>query len=295
MPLGALFLVAGCSAVGWELQNYAFYGETPRADGRRLKPINVVERIERIEGLDTALVREGEFQVDTMRIKGERLWVATRRSADSLGRPLLDSVWLDRYDLHTLRSWTMDGTGRQTRLKFDRRVVKAEIVDPAGRVRKHSLMHSAAPYGRVGIEVVLGALRWQREAKGALPVVSPDGREMSWLEYEVVDQTSEPRQVAGGMVFSNVWVVQVRLDGVQWRYWIDEVEHAVVRRSLPRPDGSRLVVARGRPVPKLALFAVEPLPTRMPAREARNPAEGRLIRAVPPRGDSPPAAEGGRP
>lgn len=295
-PLGALLLIAGCSAVGWELQNYAFYGEVPHADGRRVRPINVVERVERINGLDTTLVHEGEFQVDTMRLKGERLWVVTRRSTDSLGRPVLDSAWLDRYDLRTIRSWTMDASGREMRLSFDRRVVKAEITDSTGRVRRHSLMHPAAPYGRVGIELVLGTLRWQREAKGALPVVSADGRTMSWLEYEVVDQASEPRAVAGGMVFSTVWVVKVQLDGVETRYWVDDVEHAVVRRALPRPDGSRLVFARGRPVPKLALFDVEPLPgAAAPSRDSRASAEGRLIRPVRPRTDPPPAGERGGP
>lgn len=252
-------LASGCTAVGWELQNYAFYGATPAPDGRRLTPSNVLEQMIQIDGTDSTVVREGEFQVDTVRQGGERIWVATRRMTDSLKRPVLDSVWLDRYELRTLSSFHQDGEGRQYRQSFNRRVVKTEIREPNGKVRRRQVMHQAAPYSRIGIELVVGALKWQRTAKGALPVVSLDGQTMTWLDFEVIGQTTEPRRVPGGVSFEPIWVVRVKLDGEEARWWVDDVAHRVLRRSSPRPDGSQMLVALGRPIPRLALFDVAPL------------------------------------
>lgn len=252
-------LLSGCSAVGWELQNYAFYGSVPTADGRRLKPLKAEERTLRLEGADSTLIGEAEFTVDTVRDKGERYWVATKVSSDSLKRPVIDSVWLERYELRTVRSFHQDGTGRQVRQSFDRRVVKTETRDPSGRVKKQSLMHSAAPYSRTAIELVLAALRWGPGIKGALPVVSPDGREMAWLEYQVVGQTSEARSVVGGLTYGNVWIVKTKLDGKEGRIWIDDAGHSVLRRSETGADGSRLVMAMGNPIPRVSLFTVEPV------------------------------------
>lgn len=279
----ATLLASGCTAVGWELQNYAFYGSTPTPDGRRLTPSNVVERVVRVAGSDSLLVSDGEFQIDTVREAGERVWVATRRATDSLKRPVIDSVWFDRYELHTLRAFHQAGDGRQYRQAFNRRVVKTELREPSGKVKRGQVMHEASPYSRIGIELVIGALRWQRNSKGALPVVSLDGREMRWLEFEVVGQTNEPRRTANGLVFQPVWVVLVKLDGQQSRWWIDDEDHTVTKRSSPQPDGSQLVVSLGRSVPKLAVFDVMPLPREtapaLGTARATAPAsaEGRLL------------------
>ncbi|MEO8478887.1 MAG: hypothetical protein ABI542_04580 [Gemmatimonadota bacterium] len=258
--LGATLLLTSCSAVGWELQNYAFYGSVPTADGRRLKPLKASEVTLRLAGTDSTVVSEAAFELDTVRFKGERYWVATRVVTDSLKRPVIDSVWLERYELRTVRSFHQDGSGTQVRQSFDRRVVKTETRDPAGRVARRSLMHAAAPYSRTAIDLVLGALRWGPGVKGALPVVSRDGRDMAWLEYQVVGQTSEAKPAIGGLTFGNVWIVKTRLDGKEGRMWIDDVEHAVIRHSETRPDGSRIVIAMGAAVPTVSLFAVEPLP-----------------------------------
>ncbi|HET9066372.1 MAG TPA: hypothetical protein VFN22_11185 [Gemmatimonadales bacterium] len=231
----------------------------PTADGRRLKPLKASEKTLRLEGTDSVLVAEAEFEIDTVRVKGERYWVATKVVTDSAHRQVIDSIWLERYELRSVRSFHQAADGSQIRQVFDRRVVKTETRDPDGRVKKQSLMHTAVPYSRTGVDLVLGALRWGPGVKGALPVVSRDGRDLAWLEYEVVGQTSEAKPAIGGLTFGNVWIVKTRLDGREGRIWIDDVDHTVIRRSEVRPDGSRLVMAMGAAVPRVSLFAVEPL------------------------------------
>lgn len=259
VSLGTTLLITSCSAVGWELQNYAFYGGVPTADGRRLTPVRASEKTIRIQGLDSTLVAEAEFELDTVRIKGERYWVATTVVTDSSAHSVIDSVWLERYELRTVRTFHQDSAGNQIRQSFDRRVVKTESRDTAGRVRKRSLMHTAEPYSRTGIDLVLSALRWGPGTKGALPVVSRDGRDLAWLEYEVVGQTSEAKPAMGGLTFGNVWIVKTRLDGKETRIWVDDVDHSVIRRSEVRPDGSRVLVSIGAAIPRVSLFAVEPI------------------------------------
>lgn len=275
--LGATLALTSCSAVGWELQNYAFYGSVPTADGRRLKPLKASEMTLRLDGIDSTLVSEADFELDTVRVKGERYWVATKVVTDSVKRPVIDSVWLERYELRTVRSFHQNADGSQVRQAFDRRVVKTETRDLAGRVVRRSLMHPAAPYSRTGIDLVLGALRWGPGVKGALPVVSRDGRDMAWLEYEVVGQTSEAKPAIGGLTFGNVWIVKTRLDGKEARMWIDDVDHAVIRRSETRPDGTRLVIAMGAAVPKVSLFAVEPIQRDRAPSLGEAPLGGRVL------------------
>lgn len=288
--LGATLLLTSCSAVGWELQNYSFYGSVPTADGRRLKPLKASEKTLRLDGTDSTLVAEADFEVDTVRVKGERYWVATKVVTDSAQRQVIDSVWLERYELRTVRSFHQAADGSQIRQAFDRRVVKTEMRDPEGRLRKRSLMHAAAPYSRTGLDLVLGALRWGPGVKGALPVVSRDGRDMAWLEYEVVGQTSEARPAIGGLTFSNVWIVKTRLDGREGRMWIDDVDHTVIRRSEVRPDGSRLVMAMGAAVPRVALFAVEPIERDRAPTLGGAPLGGRVLGGGKTLGTSTPSA-----
>lgn len=272
------------------MQNYSFYGSVPTADGRRLKPLKASERTLRLDGTDSTLVAEAEFEVDTVRVKGERYWVVTKVATDSLKRQVIDSVWLERYELRTVRSFHQDAKGNQVRQDFDRRVVKTEVRDSAGRVKRRSLMHEAAPYSRAGIDLVLGALRWGQGVKGALPVVSRDGLSMAWLEYEVVGQTSEAKPAIGGMTFGNVWIVKTRLDGKEGRMWIDDVDHEVIRRSEVRPDGSRLVMAMGVAVPRVSLFAVEPIQRDRAPSLGEAPLGGRVLGGGKTLGTSTPSA-----
>lgn len=254
-------LVAGCSAAGLELQNYGFFGANPTPDGGRLKPINVVERVQRPGDSDTVNVLEGEFRLDTARIKGERIWLVTRHTVDALGKPVLDSIWMDRYSLKTIRSVRHDSDG-VTRLAFDRRSVRGERVTPDGRRRTWRGLHTAEPYGLAGIEVVLGAMPMREGAGGSLPVVEGLGDRMEWLHFQVMEQTQQPRSIRGGIVFEPVWVVQARLGSRTLHYWVDPEQRAVIKRTAVRPDGERLLVMRGPSLIRVELAPVEGLPGR---------------------------------
>lgn len=249
----------GCSAAGLELQNYGFYGANPTPDGGRLKPVDAVERVRRPTGGDTLDVTEGEFRIDTARVEGQRVWLVTRGSVDLDGSPVLDSIWMDRYSLKTLRSVRRDSEGI-TRLEFNRRSVRSERITPDGKRLTWRGLHEGEPYGLAGIEVVIGAMPMRLNAGGSLPVVSGRGRYMDWLHYQVVEQTAEPRMVAGGVVYEPVWLVQGKLGGRTMHFWVDPEARRVVRRSTVTPDGGQLLVTLGPAVPRVRLFPVEPLP-----------------------------------
>jgi hypothetical protein len=241
-----------------ELENYAFYGSNPTPDGRRLEPFNVVERVQRIEGSDTVEVREAEFQVDTVRIDGERVWVASRRYRDASGTQIVDSVWMERWTLHTLKSVRRDAAGVTT-LEFNRRQVRSVRVTPDGERQSWKGLHEAEPYSMVGIDLVLGALPLREGASGALPVVDGRGRRMDWLRYSVTDRRPEARTVSGGFLFKPVYVVEVSFRGQTVRYWVDGEAKSVLRRQLAMAEGPPLLVVRGSPIPRLRMFPVEPL------------------------------------
>ncbi len=255
-----VILVAGCSAVGLELQNYGFFGANPTPNGGRLKPVNVVERVRRPIDGDTVDVLEGEFRLDTVRIKGERIWLVTRNSVDALGQPVLDSIWMDRYSLRTIRSVRHDSDG-VTRLQFDRRSVRGEQITPDGHRRQWRGLHTAEPYGLAGIDVVLGAMPMRAGTGGALPVVTGIGDRMDWLQFEIVEQVSQPRMIRGGIVFEPVWVIQAKLGGHVLHYWVDPEARAVIRRTAVKPDGEHLLVIRGPAVIRVELAPVDPLPS----------------------------------
>ncbi len=260
LPLFAV-LGAGCSAAGLELQNYGFFGANPTPDGGRLRPVNVVEHVSRQAEGDTVAVAvlEGEFRLDTARIKGERIWLVTRNTVDAEGEPVLDSIWMDRFSLKTIRSVRHDSDG-VTRLEFDRRSVRGERISPDGRRKSWRGLHTAEPYGLAGIEVVLGAMPMRAGTGGALPVVTGIGDRMRWLQFEVVEQVTQPRVVRGGMVMEPVWVIQAQLDGRTLHYWVDPEQRAVIRRTAVRPDGEHLLVTRGPAVIRVELAPVEGLP-----------------------------------
>jgi hypothetical protein len=241
-----------------ELENYAFYGSNPTPDGRRLTPFTVVERVQRIEGTDTIDVREAEFQMDTVRIDGERVWLGSRRFQDAEGSSVLDSVWLERWTLRTIKSVRRDRAGVTT-LTFNRREVRSVRITPEGKRQTWKGLHAAETYSMVGIDLVLGALPLREGAAGALPVVSGRGQEMQWLRYRVVERRPEARTVTGGFLFKPIYVVEVTLAGVMTRYWIDGEAKSVIRHQLARADGPPLLVSRGAPVPRMRVFPVEPL------------------------------------
>ena len=248
----------GCSAAGLELENYAFYGMTPTPDGSRLRMINVTERVSRTTAGDTVEVAEGEFRIDTVRIAGERNWLATRKSVDERGLPVLDSIWMERYTLRTIRSVQHDRNGT-TELEFNRRSVRSQRIKPDGRREGWRGMHQAEPYGLLGIEIVLGAMPLRLGFSGTLPVASGLGEEQQELRFEVVDHTQEPRHVAGGVVYRPVWLVQAKLGRETLHFWVDPEERSVVRRTVPGPDATQMVIARGPAVPRINTFPVEPL------------------------------------
>jgi len=254
--IAATLLLPACSAARLELQNYAFYGESPTPDGARLSPVNVTERLTRTVGNDTLALTEGEFRIDTLRDGPRRIWLVTRTSADLEGRPVIDSVWMDRYSLRTIRSVQHSSEGR-TELEFNRRAIRSVRVTPDGRRQTWRGMHDAEAYGLLGIEIVLGALPMRLGAAGALPVVDGRGDRMRWLSFEVVERTTEMRQLGGSVVARPVWLVQARLDGASLHFWVDTEERTVVRRSLPGPSNTRMMVMRGPSVPRVQLMPVE--------------------------------------
>jgi hypothetical protein len=221
--------------------------------------MEAVERVRRPLGGDTVDVAEGEMRVDTVRVEGQRAWLLTRSSVDLDGSPVRDSVWMDRFTLKTIRSVRRDSEGI-TRLAYNRRSVRSERITPDGKRLAWRGLHEGEPYGLMGIEIVIGAMPMRLRASGSLPVVSGRGRYMDWLHYEVIEQTSEPRMISGGVIFEPVWLVQGRLGGRTLHFWVDPEARRVVRRSTVGPSGERLMIALAPAVPRIQLFPVDPLP-----------------------------------
>lgn len=284
-PLSALAFCAlatsACSAVGWELPNYGFFGFVPRPDARQLAPVTVIENVKLVTPSDTTDVHEGEFRVDTARVGGERIWIITRRSLDAQQQPVLDSVWLDGWTLRTLRTASHRATG-VIRQRFDRRAVYSEFTGLDGRTRRRKTLYEAEPYGVVGIEVIVATLPLQQSAGGQLPVVEGFGGDLAWLTYEVLSKTEEPRSAVGGLVFRPVWLVEVGLRGVKQRLWIDGTDRSILRREAVISPTTKQLVVRGKPVPSLQYFPVEPLAAATSAvRPARSLRQGLPAQVVP--------------
>lgn len=203
---------------------------------------------------------EGDFRIDTVSYGGERVWVVTRIAAAADGTPVLDSVWMDRWTLRTIRSVQRNSDGVTT-MVFNRRQVRTERVTPDGRKRGWRGMHDAEPYALVGIELAFGVLPLRVRATGAFPVVFGMGDQLSWLSYEVVDVTQEPRTVTGGVIFRPVYQIQASLGRERINFWVDPEDRAVIRRSLQGPDDTRTLVLRTGNVPRVEQLPVVPLAT----------------------------------
>lgn len=272
------FAVSACSAVGWELPNYGFFGFVPRPDARQLAPITVIENVKLVTAADTTEIHEGEFRIDTTRAGGERIWVITRRSLDAAQQPVLDSVWLDGWSLRTLQTSSHRASG-VLRQRFDRRAVHSEMTGPDGRTKRRKTLYEAEPYSRIGIEVIIATLPLQPSAGGQLPVVDGFGGDLAWVTYEVLTQTQEARSAVGGLVFRPVWLVEVGLRGVKQRLWIDGMDRSIIRRESAISPTTKQLVVRGQPVPSLQYFPVEPLASAKPA--ARSFRQGPAAQVVP--------------
>src|SRR5690606_34678331 len=249
---------SACSFAGLELQNYAYYGESPTPDGGRLRPVNVREVFNFSVGGDSVGGAEGEFRIDTVRYKGERIWLVTRAAEDATGEATLDSIWMDRYDLRTIRTVRRNSEGTTT-MEFNRRQVRTDRVTPDGKRRSWRGMHTAEPYSLVGIELVFGVLPLRLRATGAFPVVSGMGDILEWLSYEVVDVSQEARPVTGGVIFRPVWLVEATLGRERINFWIDPDDRAVIRRSLQGPNDTLMLVMRTGNVPRVEALPVAPL------------------------------------
>ncbi len=272
VPL-AIF-AAGCANLGFELENYGFYGSVPVPEGQVLQPGTVLERVRVPGATDTVDLREAEFQVDSARMSGLAVWVLSRTVTGGEGESQVDSVWMEQATLKTIAAVSRIGdiTYRQ---RFDRRSVETEKIGADGRSSRRRTLHAAAPYSLVGIEVVLGAIQQLNIGRnGSLPVVAIDGTEMKWLRYEVISSTLEPRAVTGGTIFKRMWVMRTDLDGRSSRYWIDSDERLVIRREEFDRDGTKLLVMRGQGVPKVRMFPVEPLAAPPAAQGGRTSIRG---------------------
>lgn len=271
----ASLLLGGCSAVGWELPNYGFYGFVPKPDGSRLRRTSAVERFVPIEADSASRSAEGLIAIDSTSYNGLPAWLLTRTHPGRPGSEVVDSVWLEFWELRTLAS-VRQADGERTKLRFDRRAVDIERIAPNGRVTRRRMLHEAESYGLLGIDLVLAGMPLGEGRGGALPVVTPRGNEMRWFRYQVIAKDAEARPAAvGGVVFRVVWIVEVDFDGRRSRYWIADDDRSVLRReeALEREFAWR--VTRERAVPLINVAPVDRLPAAAAARAGQPKVLGR--------------------
>ncbi|MBA2292400.1 MAG: hypothetical protein H0W15_08090 [Gemmatimonadales bacterium] len=252
-------LISACSAVGFELPNYGFYGFAPRPDGAILAPALSTERMIRAEG-DTTTLAEGSVELDTARWGKDEAWLLTRRMPIAGGTTIEDSVWYDRWSLKTLATWRRDASG-DLRMTINRRAVEIERRTPNGRTARRKVLLPAEPYAMTGIDLIIATLPLQAGYSGSLPIVlenRPD--EMRWMKFDVLRGEAMVSVHRGVVKFRPTWVVTTELDNVQRKYWVAGDDRTVMRRELPGPDGDRVRMVRGGRIPRVQLAPVEPLP-----------------------------------
>ena len=251
--------LGACSAVGFELPNYGFYGFAPRPDGAVLLPALSTERMTPAEG-DSILISEGSVELDTVRLGDQDAWLLTRRMPGQDGAVALDSVWFDRWSLRTLATWRRDQTG-EIRMRLNRRSVDIARTTPGGREARRRVLLSAEPYALLGIDLIIATLPLQAGYNGQLPIVvetRPD--ELRWMRFDVVRGESLVQVLRGVVKFRPTWLVTTELDGVSRRYWIAGDDRTVLRREEPGPRGRQVLVVRGLKIPQVQLAPVEGLP-----------------------------------
>lgn len=271
--VAAFLLLGGCSAVGWELPNYGFYGFVPKPDGSRLRRTSAVERFVPISADSVGRTTEGLIAIDSTSYNGEPAWLVARTHPGRAGSEVVDSVWLEFWELRTLAS-VRHADGERVKLRFDRRAVDIERTAPNGKVTRRRVLHEAESYGLLGIDLVLAGMPLGEGRGGALPVVSPRGNEMRWFRYQVIAKDAEARPAAvGGVVFRVVWIVEVDFDGRRSRYWIADDDRAVLRREEALERELAWRVTRERAVPLINVAPVD----RLPAAETRRSGQPKVL------------------
>jgi hypothetical protein len=271
--VAAFLLLGGCSAVGWELPNYGFYGFVPKPDGSRLRRTSAVERFVPISADSVGRTTEGLIAIDSTSYNGEPAWLVARTHPGRAGSEVVDSVWLEFWELRTLAS-VRHADGERVKLRFDRRAVDIERTAPNGKVTRRRVLHGAESYGLLGIDLVLAGMPLGEGRGGALPVVSPRGNEMRWFRYQVIAKDAEARPAAvGGVVFRVVWIVEVDFDGRRSRYWIADDDRAVLRREEALERELAWRVTRERAVPLINVPPVD----RLPAAETRRSGQPKVL------------------
>lgn len=252
-------MLSACSAVGFELPNYGFYGFAPRPDGAILAPALSTERMIRAEG-DTVTLAEGSVELDTVSWGRDQVWLLTRRMPIAGGTTIADSVWFDRWSLKTLATWRRDATG-DLRMTINRRAVEIERRGLDGRVARRKVLLPAEPYAMTGIDLIIATLPLQAGYNGSLPIVlehRPD--EMRWMKFDVSRGEAMVSVNRGVVKFRPTWLVTTELDNVKRKYWVAGDDRTVMRREIPGPDGMRVRMVRGGRIPRVQLAPVEPLP-----------------------------------
>ncbi|HET9133097.1 MAG TPA: hypothetical protein VFN90_02255 [Gemmatimonadales bacterium] len=273
--VAVLLLLGGCSAVGWELPNYGFYGYVPKPDGTRLQRTSAVERFVPIGADSVTRGAEGLLVIDSVLHEGAPAWLLTRTHPARGGGEIVDSVWLEYWELRTLAS-VRHANAERLKLRFDRRAVDIERTAANGKVSRRRMLHEAESYGLLGIDLVLAGMPLAEGRGGALPVVTARGNEMRWFRYQVIAKDSEARpSTVGGVVFRVVWIIEVDFDGRRSRYWIADDDRSVLRREEALERELAWRVTRERAVPLIDVAPVERLPVAGPARAGQPKVLGR--------------------
>lgn len=256
LALATFPILTGCSAVGLELPNYGFYGFAPRPDGARLKQLTVAEKAVSIVGDPPAEFGEAAFQLDTVMVDGQEAWLLTRKRTGQSVLDRADSIWLDRWTLKPIATWGAFSDG-QIRQYFNRRSVVTERISNKGRRMRARILLDAEPYAEPGIELVMATMPLSENYNGALPLVlTRRPTELHWLRFRVAQKVFMPGENGS---LRGTWVVEGDIDGVLRRYWVDVDDRTVVKWEEPGPDGSTMRWIRGRSMPRLKTFEVEPI------------------------------------
>ena len=253
--ISAPFFV-GCSVMGLELPNYGFYGFAPLPDGGKLKSLTVAEQAMAATGDPEKLIGEASFQLDTVNVGGRQAWLLTRiRSGVGVVQES-DSVWLDRWTLKPIASWSKTSEG-QIRMSYDRRAIVTERITNKGRRLTGHILLDAEPYAEPGIELVMATMPLSENYEGSLPLVlahRPD--ELHWLRFRVAQKVFMPGDNGS---LRATWVLEGHVNEVVRRYWVDSDDRAVVKWEEVGPTGETVRWVRGRTQPRLRTFEVEKL------------------------------------
>ena len=247
---------AGCSVMGLELPNYGYHSFAPLPDGGKLKSLTVAEQAMAAIGDPPALLGEASFQLDTVMVGARQAWLLTRTRSGTGVVQESDSVWLDRWTLKPISSWSRTASG-QLRMGYDRRAISTERITNTGRRLTSHILLDAEPYAEPGIELVMATMPLREDYEGALPLVlalRPD--ELHWLRFRVAQKVVMP---GDNGTLRPTWVLESHVNDVVRRYWVDSDDRAVVKWEEVGPTGETVRWVRGRTMPRLRTFEVEKL------------------------------------